>query len=48
MPSSTTWPVGDGLAIAGVGIAILVALLIWSLGWKGLALWKAARNGSAG
>ncbi len=25
---------------------LLAALIIWSLVWKGLALWKAARDGS--
>jgi len=25
--------------------ALFVVLLIWSLSWKGIALWKAARNG---
>ncbi len=27
-------------------IAILVCLSIWSLAWKGVALWKAAHNNS--
>ncbi|HWQ59921.1 MAG: hypothetical protein HGB34_01240 [Candidatus Moranbacteria bacterium] len=26
-------------------LAILVPVLIWSLAWKGVALWRAARNG---
>lgn len=25
---------------------VLVALIAWSLAWKGLALWRAARNDS--
>jgi len=29
-------------------LAIFVLLIIWSLIWKGLALWKAARNGHQG
>ena len=30
-----------------VFLLILLVLLTWSLVWKGLALWKAARAGSA-
>ncbi len=26
-------------------IALLIPVLIWSLAWKGVALWRAARNG---
>ena len=25
-------------------VVLLVALVIWSLAWKGVALWKSARN----
>ena len=25
-------------------VVLLVALIIWSLAWKGAALWKSARN----
>ncbi|MGC9599639.1 MAG: DUF5652 family protein [Minisyncoccia bacterium] len=38
-------PVGLGWS-AGVGGLILILLIIWSLIWKGLALWKSAREGS--
>lgn len=38
----------DGGWFAGGGFVVFVLLLAWSLVWKGLALWKAARNGSAG
>ncbi len=31
---------------AGAGGLILLLLIIWSLIWKGLALWKSAREGS--
>lgn len=34
---------------AGLGgklLALLIVLLIWSVIWKGIALWKAARNGA--
>jgi len=38
------WNPGAGfLAVSGVVLAIV---LIWSLFWKGMALWKAAREGS--
>lgn len=30
----------------GVGGLLFVLLLIWSIAWKGLALWKSARAGS--
>jgi len=30
--------------IVGMGL-LAVVLVIWSLAWKGVALWKAARNG---
>ncbi len=33
--------------ITAIGVTTLLAIVvIWSLIWKGLALWKAARNGS--
>ena len=38
-------PMGFGW-FAGVGGLILLLLIVWSLIWKGLALWKAARTGS--
>jgi len=31
--------------IAGNMYEILAAVLLWSIPWKGVALWKAARNG---
>jgi len=34
-----------GFMMAGFGIILLV-VAIWTLFWKGLALWKAARSGS--
>ena len=39
--------VGGGLIGATVGL-IFLALLAWSLLWKGLALWKSARLGHKG
>jgi methionyl-tRNA synthetase len=37
----------SGFGGFGLGIGILLALLvIWSITWKGFALWKSAREGS--
>ncbi len=36
-----SWPF-----MSGWGWALLTPVLIWSLVWKGLALWKAARKGA--
>lgn len=36
-----------GLSVISAGLLTLISLLtVWSLAWKGIALWKAARNGS--
>ncbi|MDO8601929.1 MAG: DUF5652 family protein [bacterium] len=35
-----------GLTFPG-GLPLLSLLIIWSLAWKGMALWKAARAGSS-
>ncbi len=35
-----------GAWMGGLGMIILLLLVIWSLAWKGLALWKSAREGS--
>ncbi len=37
-----SWPF-----MSGWGWALLTPVLIWSLVWKGLALWKAARRGAS-
>jgi hypothetical protein len=41
---------GPGLpglpAFAGIAGILFVLLILWSVIWKGIALWKAARNGS--
>lgn len=31
--------------ITSVGLALFIVLMIWSLVWKGLALWKSAQLG---
>lgn len=38
-------PFGGFVPLAFLG-ALFGALLVWSLVWKGLALWRAAQNGS--
>jgi hypothetical protein len=35
----------NGMFFGGMGPSLLL-LIVWSLVWKGLALWKAAREGS--
>lgn len=36
-----------GWGMFGIGGAALGVLLLWSLIWKGIALWRAARNGDS-
>jgi len=33
-----------GAALGTLGMGIFILVLIWSLIWKGLALWKSARK----
>ncbi len=40
-------PIGIGF-FAGIGGVIFALLILWSVIWKGLALWRAAREGSKG
>ena len=35
----------NSLPFEGIGGVLFVILIIWSLVWKGLALWRAARRG---
>lgn len=35
-----------GAWMGGLGVLVFALLIIWSLAWKGLALWKSAREGS--
>ncbi len=37
------WPI-----LLGFGVAVGLAALAWTLFWKGMALWKAARNREMG
>jgi len=39
------WGIAPLVAVIGV-TALLAVLIIWTIVWKGLALWKAARVGS--
>ena len=34
----------DAASLFGISPQFLIALLIWGLFWKGLALWNSARN----
>jgi len=44
--AGTVWSVPERLSGAvGVPVSVLVPFLIWTLVWKGLALWRAARAG---
>ena len=43
--SSLVSPAGTGW-FTGVGGVLLLIIIVWSLIWKGLALWKSAREGS--
>lgn len=43
---TTVIPFGVGIAVLSVAGLIFLALIVWSVIWKGLALWKAARDGS--
>lgn len=35
---------GDWFPFAGMGMVLSLALIAWSLYWKGMALWKAAHK----
>lgn len=39
---------GNFVLFTGIGLIILILLIIWSLVWKGMAMWRAARNGHTG
>lgn len=44
---NTVGGLGLGMGMLGTWLGVfLLPLLIWSLAWKGWALWKAARNDS--
>jgi len=32
-------------ATLGISVALLIVILVWSLVWKGIALWKSAKKG---
>ena len=36
----------SGGAFGVVGGLIIIAVIVWSLAWKGMALWRAARTGA--
>lgn len=39
------WGFTSALAVVGVS-TLLAILIVWTIVWKGLALWRAARNGA--
>ena len=39
------WGIGTVAAVVGVG-TLLAILIVWTIFWKGLTLWRAARNGA--
>jgi hypothetical protein len=42
-----TGPLGFPMRIPHLNPVLLTVLIVWSLIWKGLALWRAARGGQA-
>ncbi|MCX6742902.1 MAG: DUF5652 family protein [Candidatus Parcubacteria bacterium] len=38
------FPLGN---FGSIWLVLIILLVVWSIIWKGLALWKAARNGHA-
>lgn len=45
MDTSSLFPVGEMSLFGDMNGALVVILIVWSLIWKGLALWRAARRG---
>ncbi|HEX4103914.1 MAG TPA: DUF5652 family protein [Candidatus Paceibacterota bacterium] len=43
---SASWGGPFAAFFTGSGAVVLVIIVIWSIFWKGLALWRSARNGS--
>lgn len=37
-----------GTGVGFLGLSMMLGLIVWSLAWKGLALWKAAQVGHKG
>lgn len=35
----------ENLAVSSSAIYFFIAVVIWTIPWKGVALWRAARNG---
>lgn len=44
--SYAPWMFFGGGLIAGLGSILFTVVVIWSIAWKGMALWRAAREGS--
>jgi len=43
-PQYVNWFFTTGSPIPEISIWLFTVIVVWSLGWKGAALWKAARN----
>jgi hypothetical protein len=35
----------ENLAVSGSAIYFFIAVVLWTIPWKGVALWRAAKNG---
>ena len=44
--SQQTLPTGLSAGVFGMAFGVFLVLAVWSLFWKGMALWKAAQKGS--
>jgi hypothetical protein len=42
------WQLFGGMPFSNFAALVLLILVVWSLVWKALALWNAARDGSKG
>jgi methionyl-tRNA synthetase len=43
-PRNVNWFFTTGTPIPEISMWLFVVIVAWSLAWKGVALWKAARN----
>ncbi|MFZ3074128.1 MAG: DUF5652 family protein [Minisyncoccales bacterium] len=43
-PRSVNWFFTTGSPVPEINFWLFIAIVVWSLAWKGAALWKAARN----
>jgi len=43
-PRSVNWFFTTGSPVPEINFWLFIVIVVWSLAWKGAALWKAARN----